>query len=159
MRSSSLLSTINGTLAPRQALESKAISIAQQIDADGWARADPAAIAGQWKVIGIDRIKDADGTARCGGKAGDRRTLRKERTFERAIRSASGARRFVSNHDVANAVCAKTVERRQLEIVKGELANHVLGFEPVVEEGRDRWVGRAVTVFAARHHRLVVRGP
>src|SRR3989454_5272620 len=159
MRSSSLLSTINGTLAPRQALESKALSIAEPIDADGWAGAFPAAIAGQRNVIGIDRIKDADGTAQRWGKTRDRRTLRQERTFERAIRPASGAGGFVSNHDVANALRSKTVERRQLEVVKGELANRVSGFESVVEEGRDVWVGRPVTVFAARHHGKVMRRP
>src|SRR5260370_29606376 len=112
-------------------------SSGKPVDADIRAGPYPASISRKRHVVGVDRVEDAVRTAVRRREAGQRWSLRQQRPLERAIHLAAGARFFIADDDVGDALVAKAVERRQLEVLAGQIMNAVLRFEAAFGKGRN----------------------
>src|SRR6202035_1882644 len=78
-------------------------SASEPVDPDVRAGPDPAAVAGERHIVGIDRVENAIWTAGGRRKTRQRRSLRLERPLERAVHPAAGARRFVADDHIGNS--------------------------------------------------------
>src|SRR5260370_32868917 len=134
-------------------------SSGKAVDADIRAGPSPASISRKRHVVGVDWVEDAVRTAVRRREAGQRWSLRQQRPLERTIHLATGAWPFIADDDVGDALVSKAVERRQLEVLAGQLMNGVLRLEAAVEEGRNLENRRAVAVRAAVGHCLGMGRP
>src|SRR5579864_2096803 len=89
------------------------MSAGKLIDADWRARPDPAAVAGQWNVIGVDRVEGAVRTANRRREARHQRGLLLEHPLKGGVDATAKLRILLADHDDADPLLAKAIHGRR----------------------------------------------